>query len=839
MRGHETLEEVTGRLAEAESRSPELAPTAAQPRAHAAVPEPLGTEARLASLEVQLREITLALRKGTASTPGPQHVERPGRRDRHCYCCGSEYHVARDCPKRCQSHSALPSHHLGGRWLLGSGTSHHMSPGGGAGAVSFTNSKPFQYPLMVHSGMRGAIAPALGMGSLVICGRLGPEVLDDVLHVPELASPLFSVRAALAKGMAVHFSPPGQSGSPDRVEVELRGRVVFIASTQGDLYFLDEQPSAAVAGVTSREVELAQQWHRRLGHQGFSALAGLALKRMLNGCSMSPASFMQASKQQVCQPCVVGKMRRALHPSRSPKLVRVLHRVHVDLCELLPGLYFATVVDEATRYACVGLLNRKSDTAAEIRRQIIWCETQTDSREQRVRHDRGGEYMSWQLHEFYQEQGIQSEPTAGYSPEANGLAERHNLTLLDMALSMLADSGGQRLGLPPLGKQHAGDTVLYANHLHNATPAKGAHVGSTPQAGFLQREDTLSVFHRFGCRVWVHNPGRPHTHRHKLEPRGVPGRFRGIEGPLVSSVLLDDGRVTQSPTVVFDDPPRVPPPVLQPVAPASSGPAAMSGGGEDSESDEDAVALEVPPPATMQPLPKDAAMTPTAAEPPPADDAVAPSAPPPPAEPPGQPVHGKSNANPWYRGDPVIHYPQAQAAWGRQKGERAEDCKGRGDRGEEQHVSGHTRGCFGGRHKRRQRSPRVEAAQTSDPPSQLLPVQPPEAELVEAALPAPRSVREALCRPDRVNWQAAIEAEVGSCIEYGVWEACDLPAGRQVLPSHFVLERKRDGRYKARLVAGGHCQQRGLDFDETFAPVYRSVRMMLAVSAHEGLEPHF
>jgi hypothetical protein len=33
------------------------------------------------------------------------------------------------------------------------------------------------------------------------------------------------------------------------------------------------------------------------------------------------------------------------------------------------------------------------------------------------------------------------EPTAGYSPEANGIAERHNLTLLDMALPMLADSG--------------------------------------------------------------------------------------------------------------------------------------------------------------------------------------------------------------------------------------------------------------------------------------------------------------------------------------------------------------------------------------------------------------
>jgi hypothetical protein len=39
-------------------------------------------------------------------------------------------------------------------------------------------------------------------------------------------------------------------------------------------------------------------------------------------------------------------------------------------------------------------------------------------------------------------------------------------------------------------------------------------------------------------------------------------------------------------------------------------------------------------------------------------------------------------------------------------------------------------------------------------------------------------------------------------------------------------------------VAGCLKQQRGVDFDETFAPVcsYRSVRMMLAVAKHEGLE---
>jgi hypothetical protein len=103
--------------------------------------------------------------------------------------------------------------------------------------------------------------------------------------------------------------------------------------------------------------------------------------------------------------------------------------------------------------------------------------------------------------------------------------------------------------------------------------------------------------------------------------------------------------------------------------------------------------------------------------------------------------------------------------------------------------------------------------------------------------PIGRTVVEALSCPDAARWHAAIDEELGSFREFGVWEECKLPAGKQALPSRFVLERKRDGRYKACLVAGGHRQQYGLDFEDTVAPVcsYRTMCMILAVSAHENL----
>jgi hypothetical protein len=123
---------------------------------------------------------------------------------------------------------------------------------------------------------------------------------------------------------------------------------------------------------------------------------------MLEGCSLTPASFVLARKAQVCEQCMIGKMRRASHPSRPSQKVQVLHRVHMDLCELASGCYFSTMIVEATRFARVGIIHRKSDTAAEVRTQVVWCETQGSKRGQRVRLDRGGEYMSGQLQTFSQ-----------------------------------------------------------------------------------------------------------------------------------------------------------------------------------------------------------------------------------------------------------------------------------------------------------------------------------------------------------------------------------------------------------------------------------------------------
>lgn len=108
---------------------------------------------------------------------------------------------------------------------------------------------------------------------------------------------------------------------------------------------------------------------------------------------------------------------------------------------------------------------------------------------------------------------------------------------------------------------------------------------------------------------------------------------------------------------------------------------------------------------------------------------------------------------------------------------------------------------------------------------------------VPGVLPDPRTLAEALARPDGPMWAAAAEAELLSIRNHDVYEVVDLPPGKHALGSKWVLERKRDGRYKARLVALGYGQVPGEDYFDTYAPVsrYSTLRAMLAICAHHDL----
>ncbi|GJU72026.1 ATP-dependent DNA helicase PIF1-like protein [Tanacetum coccineum] len=80
----------------------------------------------------------------------------------------------------------------------------------------------------------------------------------------------------------------------------------------------------------------------------------------------------------------------------------------------------------------------------------------------------------------------------------------------------------------------------------------------------------------------------------------------------------------------------------------------------------------------------------------------------------------------------------------------------------------------------------------------------------------PTSIAKALEDPD---WVAAMQEEMQQFINQKVWKLVPLPDGKNAIGTKWILKNKRDARgivvrNKARLVAQGHRQEEGIDYDE-------------------------
>jgi transposase InsO family protein len=99
--------------------------------------------------------------------------------------------------------------------------------------------------------------------------------------------------------------------------------------------------------------------------------------------------------------------------------------------------YDLFIVDDYSRFTWVFFLQDKSETQEVLKKFLKRAQNEFDAKVKKIRSNNGTKFKNTQLEDFLDEEGIKHEFLAPYTPQQNGVAERKNRTVIDMARTML------------------------------------------------------------------------------------------------------------------------------------------------------------------------------------------------------------------------------------------------------------------------------------------------------------------------------------------------------------------------------------------------------------------
>ncbi|MCO5548434.1 hypothetical protein L7F22_001890 [Adiantum nelumboides] len=359
--------------------------------------------------------------------------------------------------------------------------------------------------------------PIKGVGKILITISNGSDLcLPDVLYVPGIKKNLLSVSSLAKNGLRVIFED-------DRCIVRDRENgysLITTGSLENGLFVLDryeKQIQACIAETKTQAMQDAELWHARFGHVAYGSLMTLQRHNMVHDLSL-----LEMPPRHVCEGCVLGKMHRfAFSQDGSVRATRKLQLVHSDVCGPMRtpsvgnSLYFVTFIDDFSRFCWMYPLKAKSDVFAVFQHYVSMVENETGCKVQTLRTDRGGEYMSGAFKDFLGKKGIKHQCTMPYTPQQNGVAERKNRSLMEMARCMLkAKSLPHKLWM---------EAVACAAHVLNRCPTRALKT-ITPYESWYDRKPSVSYLRVFGCLAYAHIPQQL---RGKLDDKAVKCIFVG------------------------------------------------------------------------------------------------------------------------------------------------------------------------------------------------------------------------------------------------------------------------------------------------------------------------
>ena len=494
--------------------------------------------------------------KGESSTRGRGRGNPRSRYDKsqvQCYNCQKFGHYASECrapstrieervnyaeEKNGEDGTLLLARNdtSGGQentWYLDTGASNHMSG----------NRSMF---VQLSESVNGSVAfgddskvPVKGRGNILFRAKDGShQIISNVYYVPNMKSNILSLGQLLEKGYDIHLKDYSLFLRDDKGNL-----ITKVKMSKNRMFPLNIQNDVAKC-LKACHNDPSWIWHLRYGHLNFGGLELLFKKNMVKGLPYIN------HPDQLCEGCLLGKQFRKSFPKESnSRAQKPLELIHTDVCgpfkpnSLGKSNYFLLFIDDFSRKTWVYFLKQKSEVFEAFKKFKAAVEKESGYQIKAMRSDRGGEFTSKEFLEFCEANGIRRPLTVPRSPQQNGVAERKNRTILDMARSMLKSKR--------LPKEFWAEAVACAVYLSNRSPTRSVW-GKTPQEAWSGRKPGITHLRVFGSIAHVHVPDES---RAKLDDKSEKFIFIGYDNNSKGYKLYNpnNGKIVIIRDVVFDE----------------------------------------------------------------------------------------------------------------------------------------------------------------------------------------------------------------------------------------------------------------------------------------------
>ena len=445
----------------------------------------------------------------------------------------------------------------------------------------------------------GGLERAQGVGTVrLIIGSTTHKVLKvrEVYYFPALRFSLISVGLAMKRGAdirmdsdGIHFwdsrskqrplaTAPWVGNTARLTCVPMKASFVSCMMAAGTVgaSSSSQQPAAGTVGARlSKQMLEAQRLHEALGHPSKKVLADAVANGKVDGVD---SRLVSAIKQlPSCESCIMAKQARLTFGESTRKndfLPGELLHMDVWGPARVPTIrgerFFVTATDQHGKLAMAQLLVGKDGAGAFAKSAVLRYENISGNSVKTVRFDRGGEFVSKDLINFFENRGTRWETTTSYTSQQNGVAEKLNRDLLDKVRAQLIASGMHR----GVGRRMWGEALMLSVYQRNRLPHSDLPGQITPWESMFGRAPDVSHMQPFGTTAFVLKLPRHQSGAGKLDPVSMRGKLVGYSAHSKAyRVLLDPehrdnhGAVVESRDVTFLAPPvkamkEDPPPLM-------------------------------------------------------------------------------------------------------------------------------------------------------------------------------------------------------------------------------------------------------------------------------------